>query len=107
MVKAINNTVEFDTEIRENKICAVDFFATWCMPCKMMAPIFDSLSSEYENVTFLKIDIDKNQELVQRYSIMSVPTFMFFTNGDVAKMKIGGMPKTEIKSLIEEIEANA
>ena len=73
------NTSEFDKAI-ENGVVVVDFFATWCGPCKMLAPVFDEASQEVD-ATFVKVDIDQSLEIAQRFNITTVPTMMIFKNG--------------------------
>lgn len=80
----------------------VDFFATWCGPCKMMAPVIDELSAEKAGeAAVYKIDIDENPEIAQRYGVMSIPTFVVFKNGEPAKKTLGAQPKEKILELFE------
>ena len=78
----------------------VDFFATWCGPCKMLSPVLEQLASE---VTFdiIKVDVDKSEDLAREFGIMSVPTLILFKNGEVIKRQSGFVPKEEIKEWIE------
>ena len=71
MAKIINSQ-EFDNTI-ESGVVVVDFFATWCGPCKMLSPVIDELSGELENVNFVKVDIDQSMDLAQKFKIVSVP----------------------------------
>lgn len=102
MARVINNN-EFQTEvINNNGVVLVDFFATWCGPCKMVAPVLDALSSEMEGkVTILKVDIDQSMELAQQYKIMSVPTMMVFKDGKPVETIMGFQPKESIKAKLE------
>ncbi len=89
MAKLVNNS-QFYNKIRtSDKLVVMDFFATWCGPCKMLTPIFESLSKEMsDKVDFAKIDIDRSLELAQEYEIVSVPTMIIFKNGkEVQKAK--------------------
>lgn len=97
------NTNEFQTEvINNNGVVLVDFFATWCGPCKMVAPVLDALSTEMEGkVTILKVDIDQSMELAQQYKIMSVPTMMVFKGGKAVETIMGFQPKESIKAKLE------
>lgn len=80
----------------------VDFYASWCGPCKMMSPVLESVKNKYEdNIKIIKIDIDENRELASKYSIMSVPTLMFFANGELVRKEIGFMPKEKIEDIIK------
>lgn len=80
----------------------VDFYATWCGPCKMMSPIIDSLANE-RAFKVVKIDVDKNIEIAQEYSVMSIPTLILFKNGKLIDKKNGFMPK---ELLLEWIDKN-
>ena len=78
----------------------VDFFATWCGPCKMMAPVIDEVAAEKAGeVKVYKIDIDDNMEIAQKYGVMSIPTFIVFKNGEPAAKTLGAQPKENILAL--------
>ncbi len=95
------NTNKFNSLIRDNKVTVVDFFATWCGPCKMLAPVFEGLSNEMgSQVNFAKVDIDQSMNLAQQYQITSVPTMLIFKNGVVVDKISGFVPKENIKSRI-------
>ncbi len=74
----------------------VDFFATWCGPCKMMAPIVDEISEERTDVKVCKLDVDEGEDTAMEFGIMSIPTLMIFKNGEVAKTFVGVTEKDEI-----------
>lgn len=95
---------EFQTEVLEsNELVLVDFFATWCGPCKMMAPVIDQLSEEMDGkAKIYKVDVDEARDLAAKYRIMSVPTLMFFKNGEVADQIMGAVPKDK---LVDKINA--
>ncbi|ETI94598.1 MAG: Thioredoxin [Intestinibacter bartlettii DORA_8_9] len=99
MAKIINSQ-EFDNTI-ESGVVVVDFFATWCGPCKMLAPVIDELSGELENVNFVKVDIDQSMDLAQKFKIVSVPTLKVFKNGEEVDTLMGFMPKEVLKSKVE------
>lgn len=81
----------------------VDFWATWCGPCRMVGPIVDQLADEYEGkVKICKVDVDGNQELSQMYQVMSIPTLMVFKGGNVVDKKVGAAPKQELVKMIEK-----
>ncbi len=94
------NQAEFDATIKEG-YTFVDFFATWCGPCKMLAPVLEEVDPEYSDVTFVKVDVDEEQALAARYGIMSIPTLILFKDGE-AIAKTGGMqPKASIRDFID------
>ena len=99
MAKIINSQ-EFDNTI-ESGVVVVDFFATWCGPCKMLSPVIDELSGELENVNFVKVDIDQSMDLAQKFKIVSVPTLKVFKNGEEGDTLMGFMPKEVLKSKVE------
>ena len=99
MAKLINSQ-EFDNTI-ESGVVVVDFFATWCGPCKMLAPVIDELSGELENVNFVKVEIDQSMDLAQKFKIVSVPTLKVFKNGEEVDTLMGFMPKEVLKSKVE------
>ena len=99
MAKIINSQ-EFDNTI-ESGVVVVDFFATWCGPCKMLSPVIDELSGELENVNFVKVDTDQSMDLAQKFKIVSVPTLKVFKNGEEVDTLMGFMPKEVLKSKVE------
>ena len=98
----IVNTANFRGTVEEsNNVVVVDFFATWCGPCKMLAPVFDSLSEELTDVDFVKVDIDQSLELAQKFGITTVPTMMIFKDGKVDDTLVGFMPKDNLKAKVQ------
>lgn len=83
MVTQVASAAEFDAAISgTDKLVVVDFFATWCGPCKMIAPMVEKFSEQYaEGATFLKVDVDQIPDLAQRYEISAMPTLVFIKNG--------------------------
>ena len=78
----------------------VDFWAEWCGPCKMIAPILEEIAAEQENIKIAKVNVDDSPDLARRYEIMSIPALLVFENGEPAKKLIGAKPKG---ALLEEI----
>lgn len=82
----------------------VDFYATWCGPCKMMVPVLEELSREHETCHIGKIDIDQYPDLAQEFQVMSVPTFFLFENGKPQKRMSGMMKKKDLEAWINRME---
>lgn len=99
----------FDNEVTKFQgVALVDFWATWCGPCLMQAPILDELMKEYESNSSVKIgklDTDENQDIASRYNIMSIPNLKFFKNGQLVAELVGLSDKDRIKEKIEEVLA--
>lgn len=80
----------------------VDYWAEWCGPCKMIAPVLEEVASEYAGkVTVAKLNIDENQETPQKYAVRGIPTLMLFKNGNVAATKVGAMSKSQLSAFID------
>lgn len=100
MVKKISEK-EF-AEVREKEVAVIDFSATWCGPCKMLAPVLEEVSEELAGkVTFYNIDVDENPDLAQQYNISSIPALVVLRNGDKQDVQVGFQPKAAIISFLE------
>jgi thioredoxin 1 len=107
----VNETVlhiggdRFQEEVVRSKLpVVVDFYADWCGPCKMIAPVIEQLSKEYVGkAKFVKIDTDDNQELASQFGIMSIPTVMFFSRGKVEDIVVGAVPAAIFKQKLESL----
>ena len=92
---------QFDEEVINSDIpVLVDFFATWCGPCKMMAPILEELSEEIDTVKFTSIDVDDAERIAILYGISSIPCLILFKNGEEATRSVGAVPKSKLKELL-------
>ncbi len=88
--------------LQSEKPVMVDFWAAWCGPCRMVAPIMDQLTSEYEGkATIAKIDVDANQEFAAKYGVRNIPTVLLFKNGEVVEKQVGVAPKATYAQKIE------
>ena len=102
MVKTFDSAA-FRAAMEEKKTLVVDFWATWCGPCRMLAPVMEALSEEMEGkAEFVKIDVDDNPELAREYSIMSIPCVMVFKGGALAGKNVGFVPQSAMKEFIEK-----
>ncbi|MGT2801521.1 thioredoxin [Streptococcus henryi] len=94
----------FEAETAEGLVL-VDFWATWCGPCLMQAPILDQLAGELseDELKIVKIDVDENPETAQKFGIMSIPTLLFKKDGEVVKQVAGVHTKAQLKAIVEEL----
>jgi len=91
MVKLVNSAADFKKSIATG-VSVVDFYATWCGPCKVIAPKVVEFSKQYPNATYLKVDVDQLSDLAQEYGIRAMPTFMIFKDGEKVDELIGANP---------------
>jgi len=99
------NTQDFKKEVTESKLPVLaDFYATWCMPCNMMAPIFEKLSEEYKKkLKFVKINVDENSELANNFQISGIPALLFLKKGKEFQRITGFMQEQELRNRINEV----
>ena len=103
MAKIATNT-NFDGLLEEGKLVIVDFWATWCGPCRMLSPLLDEVEEEMaDKITVVKVNVDDADEIAMRFRIMSIPTLLFFKNGQLVDKTVGAMPKS---TLVDKINAN-
>lgn len=80
----------------------VDFFATWCGPCQMLAPVLEEVAEEVEGrAKVVKVDVDEEQQLASLYGVMSIPTLLVFKNGEVAEQSVGAKPKADLLAMLQ------
>lgn len=91
----------FDSEVlKAEGTVLVDFWATWCGPCRMLSPIVDEVASEHPDVKVGKINVDEQPELAQQFGIMSIPTLLVFKNGEKVQESVGLIPKEKVEALL-------
>ncbi len=97
----INNNESFREEVlNSSQPVLVDFFASWCGPCRMLSPILDKIAAENPKVKVCKVDIDQQPELASEYRIMSVPTLLVFKEGEVVDQSLGVKPEKQILAML-------
>ena len=91
----------FEAEVlKSDKPVLVDFFAAWCGPCKMIAPILEEIAAEREDIKVCKINVDEETELAAQFQVMSIPTLVVFKDGQVVNKSLGAKPKAQILDLV-------
>jgi thioredoxin 1 len=94
---------DFDARVLQSQgKVLVDFWAEWCGPCRMVAPVLEELSHEHPEITFLKLNVDEDPSIAQQFEVMSIPTILAFQDGEVKKRIVGALPKGK---LTEELGA--
>ena len=103
MAIAINNS-NFAEVLASGKPVVIDFWAEWCGPCRMIAPIVDELAAEYaEQVVIGKCDVEENDEITVKYGVRNIPTIIFLKNGELVDKQVGACPKDALKEKIEKL----
>ena len=103
MAKVITNT-NFQETIAGDKPLMVDFWATWCGPCRILSPTVDEIADEYaDRITVAKCNVDDAEDIAMQFRIMSIPTLIFLKNGEVVDKRVGVVSKDEIVSIINSI----
>ncbi len=95
------NTAEFNALLAEGKTVLVDFFATWCGPCKMLAPVLEEVAPDYPDVEFVKVDVDEEPDLARRYGVSVIPTLFVIKNGEVTANTKGYMGADELHAFVD------
>ncbi|CEP62685.1 thioredoxin TRX2 LALA0_S06e01310g [Lachancea lanzarotensis] len=103
MVAQIANVADFDKVIQADKLVVVDFFATWCGPCKMIAPMLEKFAAEYSSADFYKLDVDEVPEAASKNDVSAMPTIVLFKNGKIVDKVVGANPAL----IKQKIAANA
>ncbi|SEP97174.1 thioredoxin [Lachnospiraceae bacterium RM5] len=98
-IKVTNENFEEEVLKSEKKVL-VDFWASWCGPCMMLSPLVDEIANEVSDLKVAKVNVDEENELAEKFNIMSIPCLLVFENGKEVKRSVGFIPKEEIKKLI-------
>lgn len=96
---------DFNKEVIESDIpVLVDFYADWCMPCKMIAPVIAQLADDFAGrVKVGKINVDEAPSIAEKYNVISIPSIMVFKSGQVVRQKVGALPKAELEKLVSDL----
>lgn len=101
MAKAFTKS-NFNEEVLQSDVpVLVDFWASWCMPCRMLGPVIDEISAEADGFKVGKINVDEQPELAAKYNVMSIPTVMVFKNGEVVSTSVGVQPKDALLKMVK------
>lgn len=105
MANIITGTQDnFDSVINGELPVLVDFWATWCGPCRMVSPFIEQLAEEYDGkVAFMKVNVDEEQELCEKYHVNSIPNLVLFKDGDVVEQSAGARPKALIAEMLDQV----
>jgi thioredoxin 1 len=105
MKPVVINKKSFEREVlQNNQLTIVDFWAPWCGPCKMIAPLLDEFASKYEGkVKVTKLNVEENSETSQHFGVTGIPTLLFFRNGQIVDRLIGAVPKSQLESRIQRL----
>ncbi|MBF0299663.1 MAG: thioredoxin [Oligoflexia bacterium] len=104
LISELNKDNFESSVIKSSKPVLVDFWAPWCGPCKALAPILEEIASGIvDSASIVKVNVDENPELANKYGIKGIPTLIFFKNGEVKKTLVGNQPKAEITKSLNEL----
>src|SRR5574344_2210410 len=99
MISHIKDTASFDAAIKKDRVL-VDFFATWCGPCSMLSPLVEKLAKEHEEIKVIKVDVDQAEEIAATYNVYSIPTLVYFENGQAVRQSVGYIPEPSLKKFV-------
>ncbi len=93
---------EFDTLLKSENLLVVDFTATWCGPCRVVAPLVEQLAQEHQDIKVVKIDVDQDKPLAKRYQVRSIPAVLIFKNGELVENLVGAKPYEEFADAVKK-----
>lgn len=105
MTPIVATDATFDEFVSSHETVLVDFWASWCGPCRAFAPVFAAAAEEHPDIAFVKVDTEAEQQLAARFGIMSIPTLMIFRDGVLLYAQPGALPAPALQQLIEAVEA--
>ncbi len=94
---------KFEDLLAGEKPVLVDFWASWCGPCRMMAPIVEEIAAEHAELAVAKVNVDDEPELAQKYKVMNIPTLLLFRGGDIIKRQIGAVSKSRLEEMLKDL----
>ncbi len=101
MVREVRSAEEFESLVKSNSLVIFDFWAPWCGPCRIIAPIFEKVASEYKDVEFAKVNVDELPEIAARFSVSSIPTLVAVYKGRIVNHAMGALPEPMLKEFVE------
>lgn len=101
MIQHLQQLDEYEKFVAQGNV-VVDFFATWCGPCRMMARILEEIEAEYPDIVFLKVDVDKFPQIAQRFGVLSIPTFLVYKDGKRTSFQLNGAARPELVGGLQE-----
>ena len=97
----VNKSNFEDEVIKSDRVVLLDFFASWCGPCRMLSPILDKIAAEHPEYKICKINVDEEGELAERFEVMSIPSLFVIRNGEVADAALGALPEAQILAMLK------
>jgi thioredoxin 1 len=103
LVKEITDKT-FSGFVKSNSVAVVDCWAAWCAPCRFLSPVIEKLAEEHGDIAFAKLDVDSNPATPMKFGIMSIPTLLYFKNGNFVDKTIGAVPKETIENVLKRLQ---